>query len=269
MVEELVKCAPLVVAVYRKRSAFFAEVLIYGAAVGAGFALLENILYVSFNADFTVLESLVRGFGTALLHIGCTALCATMVLMFSRRSMHSKLWVKFALSMASLIPSCAIHYVYNLFLLPPFIQMILTVVVIISLFFVIYAVDEKLIHRWLDMCISNDIALYSSMKQGQLHATRAGQYLVDARERFQPEVFFDICVYLGLYLEVSIAAKSRMIMKEAGLDISSDGREHEEYQAKLTELKALRKSIGTAGVLLLNPIVDMKSVDEWVMSELL
>lgn len=90
-----------------------------------------------------------------------------------------------------------------------------------------------------------------------------------AKERFQPDVFFDICVYLGLYLELSIAAKSRMIIKESGMNIPLSEEEHQANCDKLVELRSLRKSIGTSGILLLKPFINEKAADNWVMSELL
>jgi len=269
IVEEIVKGLPLAIAIFRNRSAFFAESLIYGAAIGAGFSSVENILYVFYNSGFQLGDAVLRGIGTSLLHIGCTALFATVVLVFSR-GVKGRHWsVKMLAGITALIPSIAIHWIYNLFLLPEFIQMVTVVIIFIALFILIYQADEKLIHKWLDLCISNDIALFTSMKKGQLQSTNAGQYLLMAKEKFQPDVFFDICVYLGLYLELSIAAKSRMIMKESGIDIPASPEEHEANRVKLLELRNLRKSIGTAGILLLRPFVNEKAADEWAMSELL
>ena len=39
--------------------------------------------------------------------------------------------------------------------------------------------------------------------------------------------------------------------------------------ARLAELKALRKSIGMSGLMVLRPVINEKTVDEWVMEELL
>lgn len=269
LIEEVVKCLPLIVAIHRKRSAFFAETLIYGAAIGAGFAILENVLYISLSEEFTMGDAILRGFGTALLHMGCTALLATLVLLFVRSAAETPLSIRIILSIDAIVPSFAIHYLYNLFLLPEFLQMILVVLVIVSAIMLIYSIDEKLIHGWLDLCINNDINLYTSIKEGNLKTTNAGQYLMMAKDRFQPEVFFDILCYLGLYLEISIAAKSRMIMKEAELDVPISEEEHKENVAKFAELKSLRKSIGTAGILFLSPLVNARAADEWAMNELL
>lgn len=263
--EEFLKCFPLILAIFRKRVAFFAEALIYGTAVGAGFAFLENIAYVALLPEFSLGDSILRGFGTAVLHMGCTALYASLAVTVSRALAGRKAVLSAAAGYACIIPSFAIHFTYNLFLIQEFLQLACVILLMSALLFIIYDIDEKLIHKWLDSCISNDISLLASIKEGHLKDTSAGKYLLEIRRRFQPEAFFDICVYLGLYLEMSIAAKSRMIMKEAGIDLPADPDTLRSNLAKLEELKSLRKNIGVAGLLVLSPIIDMKAVDEWVL----
>lgn len=269
LVEELVKCLPLIIGIVRGREAFLTESVIYGSAIGAGFALLENVLYVYMLTDFSLGDAIIRGFGTALLHVGCSALFASVAVLMQRVAFQKKKGVKLAAATVSVLPSFIIHFAYNLFLLPEYIQLLITLVVIWVLIYLIYCLDEKLINKWLDLCINNDIALYKAIRQGKLRDTNAGQYLNMAKSRFQPEVFFDILMYLGLYLEVSIAAKSRMIMRESGLDIPLTEEEHRKNHDKIVELASLRQSIGKAGVLFLNPFVNAKAVDQWVMNELL
>lgn len=269
LLEELLKALPLVIVIYRKRLAFFAEALIYGAAIGAGFSLLENIIYVGAFENFSIGDAVVRGFGTSILHMGCTALCASCMLLGMRYAASRSLPFKTLAIIAGFIPSFLIHFVYNLFLLPELLQMALAIAVMLGLFLLIYWFDNRKIHDWLDRCIANDMSLLKAMREGHLAGTAAGEYLLAVRERFKPEVFFDICVYLGLYLELSIAAKSRMILKEAEMDFPIPDQVHEENMAKITELAALERNIGPAGISVLRPVVDFKVADNWVISELL
>jgi len=269
LLEEFLKAIPLIVLIALKRSAFLTEAIVYGAAVGAGFSICENILYVSLSEHFTIGDAILRGFGTALLHIGCTALLSSVAILMQRLTSERKFFFRFAAALVAIIPAYAIHYVYNLFLLPELIQLFVTILLISVLIYLIFRLDERLINRWLDACISNDVALYKAIREGNLRYTNAGQYLEMARNRFNSDNFFDICVYLGLYLEVSIAAKSRMILREAGLDTPLSEEEHEKNRAKIVELSNLRKSIGTSGILFLNPIVNARTVDDWIIKELL
>ena len=267
--EEFLKCFPLVLAVCFRKVAFFSEALIYGAAAGAGFAFLENILYVTMVPDFSLGDATLRGFGTAILHIGCTALQSAAAVTLSRIMADKSFLLTAIVCCCATVPSFIIHYTYNLFLIPEFLQLVLTVFLMTGILFIIYCIDEKLIHKWLDSCISNDVSLLASIREGHLRETPAGEYLMEMRRKFAPEVFFDICAYLGLYLEMSIAAKSRMIMKEAGMAIPVNPDTHRENLSKLGELKALGKNIGAAGLMTLSPVINMKAIDKWVIDELL
>jgi len=269
LVEELLKCLPLVVGIVVGREAFLTESVIYGSAIGAGFALLENVLYVYMLTGFSLGDAIIRGFGTALLHVGCSALFASVAILMQRVAFQKGKSVKLCAATVSVIPSYLIHFVYNLFLLPEYVQLFITIAVVWLLIYLIYCLDEKLINKWLDLCINNDIALYKAIRQGKLRDTNAGRYLNMAKSRFQPDVFFDMLMYLGLYLEVSIAAKSRMIMRESGLDMPLSDDEHKKNHDKIAELASLKQSIGKSGVLFLNPFVNAKTVDQWVMNELL
>lgn len=269
LLEEILKCLPLVWAMLRRRSAFLVEALIYGTAIGAGFAFVENILYIFYNTDFTVGDAIIRGFGTALLHMGCTALTASLALVISRVTLMNPKIIQYSLTVLCILPPFVIHYVYNLFLLPEFLQLVSVVAIMLIFFMLTYELDCKLIHKWLDLCINNDIALLNAMRAGKLQETEAGKYLIGVKERFRPEVFFDICVFMGLYLEMTIAAKSRMILNEAGVDMPLSDEEKKANADKLTELNALKQNIGVAGLMVLRPIVSIKATDEWVLEEML
>jgi hypothetical protein len=45
------------------------------------------------------------------------------------------------------------------------------------------------------------------INKGQFRQTRAGQFLASLKERFSPEVIFDMYCFISLYLELSIKAK--------------------------------------------------------------
>ena len=71
--------------------------------------------------------------------------------------------------------------------------------------------------------------------------------------------------YVQNYLELSIAARSNLILKEAGIDPVHDP----ENLARLREMRDLRKRIGPTAVLALLPIVNRSQVNQWAMSSLI
>src|SRR5262245_54033331 len=76
-IEEALKALPLIVWLRRGRVGFLVDAAILGFAVGTGFALVENVQYLSTMSGSLALW-VVRGFGTAMLHGGTTAIFAMM-----------------------------------------------------------------------------------------------------------------------------------------------------------------------------------------------
>ena len=83
-IEELFKAIPLLVLARSKKTVFFIDSIICGAAVGGGFSILENIFYVVFRESLGVGTLLFRGLEVALIHMGCSAIISV-ALMFSVR----------------------------------------------------------------------------------------------------------------------------------------------------------------------------------------
>ena len=75
-----------------------------------------------------------------------------------------------------------------------------------------------------------------------------------------------IC-YIQLYLELTISAKSRMMLREVGLPSAESDEERERRRSMTREFRVLRSNIGTMGEMVLHPIVrltreDLKVVDD-------
>ena len=76
LAEEVLKALFVVFLIRRGRVGFLVDAAILGFAVGTGFALVENLEYLRALPERGLLLWLVRGFGTALLHGGTTAIFA-------------------------------------------------------------------------------------------------------------------------------------------------------------------------------------------------
>lgn len=264
LVEEVLKSALLMWMVFKRRILFLAEALCYGGAAGAGFAMAENGLYLFYNPGMQVLPAIIRGVGTALLHMGCTAIFACLFLVVMshitgrsgssprRRRGSAEVATMYFLAIA---PATAIHYIYNLFLLPVFLQMVVTVVFFLAVFVALSVYNERRIYKWMDDSISCDIKLLSAIRKGRLADTPAGKYLGSVREQFQPIVFFDILCYMQVYLELVVMGKSRMLLEQEGLAKPLTEEEKESYDSMRAELKAIRRNIGFTGEQVLRPIL--------------
>ena len=253
LVEEILKGFILARLIVKRKFRFMAQCLIYGAAIGSGFSLLENIIYFYFNPDMAVGTATVRGFGCAILHMGCTALFATILLLVYKK-MHNAFGI-----IISILPSVAIHFAHNIILskqlMNPMVALALVIVIFIALFIFLFTYGEKKIHEWMDNSISNDIQTRAAIRTGNFSDTKAGEYLLSVKEQFEPEVFFDMICYVQLFLELKIEKQSDMLLRQAGFDDGQTDQRHAERSSKKAELKSLAHRIGKTGMRVLAPLV--------------
>ena len=256
LIEEILKALVALCAMRLFRIVFFAEALCYGAAIGAGFSLVENIIYIYFSPDMLFATALFRGLGTSMLHIGCSSLFLVLWLLAKNNSWKSvfRLW--------GILPCMLIHALYNLHHFQPLVQMVAVVVIFLVIFLCVSNYNEKCIGKWLDLSMMYDIDLLSAIKDGTLPDTKAGQYLMSVKEQFDPYVFLDIICYVQLYLELTITAKSRMMLRESGLIDAESEDDKSQRTAMLKEFNTLRGNIGKMGEIILHPIVKMTAEDK-------
>ena len=74
LLEDLLKGSVLIALVARGRVGFLVDAAVHGFAIGAGFALIENVTYLRAFGTAPWTLWLVRGLGTAMLHGGTTAI---------------------------------------------------------------------------------------------------------------------------------------------------------------------------------------------------
>ena len=254
--EEILKALVALCVMRLFRIVFFAEALCYGAAIGAGFSLVENIIYIYFSPDMLFATALFRGLGTSMLHIGCSSLFLVLWLLAKNNSWKSvfRLW--------GILPCMLIHALYNLHHFQPLVQMVAVVVIFFVIFLCVSNYNEKCIGKWLDQSMMYDIDLLSAIKDGTLPDTKAGQYLMSVKEQFDPYVFLDMICYVQLYLELTITGKSRMMLRESGLLDAESEDDKSQRTAMLTEFNTLRGNIGKMGEIILHPIVKMTAEDK-------
>ena len=252
VLEELVKGLPLLYLASRKKIVFFIDSVICGAAVGGGFSILENIFYLLLGDGITGIGTvLFRGLEVALIHMGCSAIVAAglmLVIRLIERS-RSRLGLKrsdIAMSVFLLLEAPVLHVCHNAFHFNPLMQFIFVFGTMGGLLMWTYYYDVDMIHRWLDKGLDKQLALLDSIKDGHLDDTPTGVFLESVKDAFPPEDFFDIICYVQLNVELNVAAKSRVMIRESGLerDLPLSDAEKELFMAQYTEYKILEKNLG-------------------------
>lgn len=269
LIEESLKAAPLLFILSKRNDiAFLCEAMLYGAAVGAGFALIENSIYLYYFPGMSLLTVIVRGFSTSLLHLGCTALVTSTALLimgyFHRGQLKSRLFV-----LVALLPSWLLHTLHNSMLFDPLLQTFLVIAGMLVMFYLIALWSERTTVDWLDVSITTHVQLLSAFKEGKLGETHAGHYLLQLKERCEAEVFFDVVVYLQLYMELVIEAKRRIMLHEVGMDEPLSDEQRELLSSKISEFHALQQRIPVLLRQLLRPIIQYSQADLWAIERLL
>jgi len=258
-IEEILKALFIFFLIYKKRVGFMIDAAIYGFAVGAGFALIEDILLLKASVSSNILFWIVRGFGTAVMHGGCTALFSVILLGSITRKKTSEANIVFAL-----LTAYCIHSLFNHFSVDPVIQTIgITIILPVILVF-IFRYNENQLQNWLEIEFNSEIKLLSMINKGELLSTRSGEYLASLKDRFSGETILDMYCFLSLYLELSIIAKRNVMLRENDFPIIIERGTAD----KLKELELLRKQIGKVGELTLSPLIRLKYRDLWKLNTL-
>lgn len=264
VVDELVKGAIVLWLVLKRKVGLLGDATIYGSAVGMGFGIMENIMVLIYEPIADPWHAIFLGFEAAVMHIGCTSTLAMAMIMTSQERFGKTTKAKSMGYAISFLTAVAIHFIHLTAPIPP---VILTAILIAYFLYSkasLFRKNAKFIHEWVDQCIGNEVELLSSIRKGELSGTNAGKYIISLKDSFEPEVFFDMICYISEYLELSIASKSNLILKEAGMDPIITPQN----QARVAEMKALHARIGKTAQRALSPIVGIKDVDRWAITAL-
>lgn len=257
--EEVLKASWILFVVFSDRVGFSVDAAIIGFSVGAGFAVLENIYFLS-ALDAGTQTWVIRGFGTAIMH-GVTATVFAVIL---RTLAHSTVRSRLAGASVAFALAVILHSAYNHF---PFTPMVSTAILVVTsplLLMVLFHQSERQTRTWLGTGFDTDQELMTLLMSGDFGASRIGQYLSSLREHFEGPIVADMLCLIRIRVELSIRAKGLLMMQEAGFTPPPDAS----VQAKFKELEYLEDSIGKAGMLAIDPIQRWSSKELWQLNML-
>jgi RsiW-degrading membrane proteinase PrsW (M82 family) len=257
--EESLKAFWILFVVFSDRIGFSVDAAIIGFSVGAGFAVLENLYFLS-ALDAGTQTWVVRGFGTAIMHGVATTAFAVMLRTLAHSTVRSRIIgivVAFALAVV-------LHSIYNHFPFPPMISTAILIVTSPVLVMALFNQSERQTRTWLGTGFDTDQELMTLLMSGDFSASRIGQYLTSLREHFEGPIVADMLCLIRIRVELSIRAKGMLMMQEAGFSPPPD----ESVKAKFVELEYLEESIGKAGMMAIDPIQSWSSKDLWQLNML-
>lgn len=259
-IEEVLKAAIIIVLIRTHRIGFPVDAAICGFAVGTGFAMIENLYFLRAIPDAGMATWIVRGFGTAFMHCGVTAIFAIMTLILRERAPR--------LRAVAMLPGFAIavvlHMGYNNLSASPRVAAVCGLVLLIPLLYVVFQYSERAVGKWLGRGFDADAEMLELINSGELSNSRVGEYLTKLKRRFHGPVVADLLCYLRVYTELALRAKGMLMMRESGFDIPMD----DATKAKFEELRYLEGSIGKTGMRALKPVRHISNKELWQLNML-
>jgi hypothetical protein len=254
--EESLKAALIVYLIQTRRVGMLVDAAIYGFAVGTGFALFENAYYLMMRPETHPAVQVIRGFGTAIMHGGATAVFA--IVSLSQAERFPDRWLR--VFVPGLVAAVILHAVYNSLLLKPVFATLGILMLLPPLIYFTFEHSEKTLRDWLESDLDSDVELLESINSGEFSDSHVGRYLHSMRDKFDGPVVADMLCYLRLHVELALRAKGVLMMKESGFD---EPPMDEELKAQIEELRYLERSLGKSGELALRPIVMTTGKDLW------
>ncbi len=255
IVEELGKALAVVGLIRMHRVGFLVDAAIAGFAVGTGFALVENLYYQQLVPDAGLGTWIVRGFGTAIMHGGTTAIFALISLTMAERMRAPRI--------LAFVPGylCAVvvHSAFNHLNGSPRLSTLAVIVVLPPLLMFIFDRSERALADWLGHGFDADARMLESITSGHFPDSPAGQYLASVKGRFKGAVVADLLCYLRLHTELALRAKGILMMRESGFEATID----EATRDKFGEMRYLERSIGHTGRLAIRPLLHSGHKDLW------
>jgi Predicted membrane protein len=255
VVEEILKVLFLIFLIKKNKIGFIVDGSILGFAIGAGFSSAENMYYLNAISASDLFVWIVRGLGTAIMHGITTSSVAIIVMGYLGR--HEK--IKTIIYFYGIIVAVVIHSVYNHFFVSPFVSAIVILAVLPLAMSAMFQFNDISLRKWLEVEFDTEARLLEMINKGLFAETKAGKFLLTIKNKFPAEVVIDILCYMKIYLELSIRAKSILLLQEAGFNSEKDPA----LEDKLKEFKYLQKNIGKTGMLAISPVLRFKRKDLW------
>jgi protease PrsW len=260
VIEESAKALYIVWLIRANRIGFMVDAAICGFAVGTGFAVVENVFYLSHLIGFGLLTYAVRGFGTAIMHGGSTAIFGIV----SRNRAEIRRSNSPVVFLPGLAIAILIHLLYNQPTLPATISAGLMILLLPAILWFVFWRSEQALEKWLGTKLDKDIEIVQMIATDTFSSSPAGSYLRSLESTFPPQILADMLCYLQLSAELSARSKGDLLRREMGFPVDADP----ELISQLKELDFLESRIGRAGKLALAPLIGSSHLETWELHKL-
>ncbi|MFT5482558.1 MAG: RsiW-degrading membrane proteinase PrsW (M82 family) [Halieaceae bacterium] len=266
-IEESLKMIPVIVMFAHNRLGYKLDAGIAGFAVGAGFAVAENIWYLNAIADANFSVWLVRGFGTAVMHGGATAVFAIVSQQLTEHqaesdAVHYRFRPVFFLP--GLVLAVVVHSGFNHFPNQPVAVMIATLLAVPLVLFLVFNRNQGSTQSWLRSDASNHRKEIADLKSGAYRSGQRGRKVERAVAGADDEMMGRVFAYIEVKTALILRAEE-MIMAAHDDQIHEVGPED---VGMFLELETLERQVGPTLLAAIEPVLGFTRNDLWELSRL-
>jgi RsiW-degrading membrane proteinase PrsW (M82 family) len=266
-IEEAIK-AVIMIALFRmNRIGYKLDAVISGFAIGAGFSVVENIIYLTIFPHYATGTWLVRGFGTAIMHGTTLAILAAMAHEFAERETRQAAG-DYDFSLLWFVPgygvAVALHMAFNQFPDRPLVAMLGSILIAPLALVGILSFGTSEAERWLKAEHADHEAQLEALRAGRWPEGPAGKKIEALADRLDAESKNRIRRYWELHAWLVAQAEETMLEEESG-DAAFDAAQ---IRAAIAELDGLERALGRSTYAALRALLPFSRNDYWEVSEL-
>jgi RsiW-degrading membrane proteinase PrsW (M82 family) len=266
-IEEALKAVAIILLFRFNRIGYKLDAVISGFAIGAGFSVVENIIYLTIFPFYGTGTWLVRGLGTAVMHGTTLAILAAVAHALAERENREaagdfdfRLWW----FVPGYLIAVALHTAFNQFPDRPLVAMLAAIVVAPVAIIGIFYLGTEEAERWLAAESVEHRSQIEALKAGSWPDSVAGRKIAGLAERVGPAGATRIRRYWELQAWLIAEAEEAMMEQAAG-DTDFDAAE---IRAAFAELDGLKRVLGRSTFTALNALLPFSRNDYWELSEL-
>ena len=265
--EEGVKALVMILLFRMNRIGYKLDAVISGFAIGAGFSVVENIIYLTMFPTYGTGTWLVRGVGTAVMHGTTLAILAAVAHELAERETREAA-ADFNFNLLWFLPgyliAVAIHVAFNHFPDRPLVAMmgaiILAPIALIGIFH--FGTTEA--QRWLAVEYAEHKSQLDTLRSGAWPDSVAGRKIAALAQRLDAESAKRVRRYWELQTWLVVEAEETMI-EEAEGTVELDP---EQVRAAFHELDGLGRALGRSTLTAVKALLPFSRNDYWEVSEL-
>jgi RsiW-degrading membrane proteinase PrsW (M82 family) len=266
-IEEAIKAIVMIFLFRFNRIGYKLDAVISGFAIGAGFSVVENILYLIIYPEYGTGTWLVRGLGTAVMHGTTLAILAAVAHELAERETREAA-SDYSFNLLWFVPgyliAVAIHTAFNQFPDNPLAAMLGAMIVAPIALIGIFSFGTSEAQRWLSKDYAEHKAELDALAAGKWPESQAGRRIAGLAARLDPESGKRVQRYWEVLTRLVVEAEETMI-EEADGDVEMNRRE---VLAHFAELDGLGRALGRSTLTALNALLPFSRNDYWELGEL-